>query len=151
MRYLIEDYDQHGFVKSPIWLWLGWFFLAKAWVVFIAAGVSRDESSKLLEIIYPVHSTLYIGLALGLPALVLMWLMGLRSSERKVINVVVSYGKWITIVLIGMQLWLVCYQIILDNVKFSWSNASTLVLLLWFLIYIVNSRRVKDCFHFPVL
>ncbi len=64
MRYLIDEYDKQGFLKPPVWLWLGWLFLAKAWVVFIVAGASREEGTKLLEIIYPIHSTFYIGLAI---------------------------------------------------------------------------------------
>ncbi len=151
MRYSIEQYDKDGFLSPPKWLWLGWVFLAKAWVVFIVAGASRDEGAKLLEIIYPIHSTLYIGLVFGLPALILIWLMGLRNQDRKRICGVLSHGKPITLLLVFSQVGLVIYQIYLEAVKFSWSNAVTLVILLWLLIYIAKSRRVRDCFRSPLL
>lgn len=150
MRYFIEEYDKQGFLKPPSWLWLGWFFLSKAWVVFIVSGASRDDGSKLLEIIYPVHSTFYTGLAMGSPVLIFMWLMGLRNTERKWICKIASGGRWITIVFTVLQLGLLGYQIVLERGEFSWPHAISLVILSWFLIYVINSRRVKDCFVSPV-
>lgn len=151
MRYSIEEYDSEGFLKAPKWLWFGWLFLAKAWVVFIVAGASRDSGAELLEIIYPIRSTLYIGLILGFPAIVLMWLLGLRKSERSRICTLLSYGKWITIITVSLQLLLVGYQTYLDNVQFSWANSLSLLGLVWLLIYISKSRRVQDCFQSPLL
>lgn len=151
MRYSIEDYDGEGFLKAPKWLWLGWLFLAKAWIVFIVAGASRDVGSRLLEIIYPVHSTLYIGLAVGLPAIVLLWSIGLRKPQRKWLCLLLSYGKWITLCTILVQILLAGYQVYLENSRFSWANGITLLGLTWFLIYVVKSKRVRDCFRSPLL
>ena len=151
MRYTIEEYNSDGFLKAPIWLWLGWLLLAKAWIVFVVAGASRNVGATLLEIIYPVHSTLYIGLVAGFPAITLMWLLGLRKTERKLICRLLTHGKIYTIFTVSIQLILVSYQIYLDDVQFSWPNAITLVSLLWLLIYVVKSRRVRDCFRSPLL
>lgn len=151
MRYLIEEYDKQGFLKPPIWLWLGWVFLAKAWLVFIVAGASRDEGAKLLEIIYPIHSTLYTGLIIGFPALVLIWMMGLRNQDRPRVCRFINHARWMTLLLVVMQIGLAAQQVILLKGKFNWSLAITLVLLLWLLIYISKSRRVRDCFRSPKL
>lgn len=149
MRYLIDEYDKQGFLKPPVWLWLGWLFLAKAWVVFIVAGASREEGTKLLEIIYPIHSTFYIGLAIGFPALALIWMMGLRNQDRPRVCRFISHARWMTLLLTVMQLGLAGQQVVLLSGKFSWPLATTLVLLLWLLIYISKSRRVRDCFRSP--
>ncbi|MDP2573967.1 DUF2919 domain-containing protein [Vibrio penaeicida] len=145
MRYPIEDYDKHGYLKAPIWLWLGWIFLAKAWVVFVVAGVSRESGSKLLEIIYPVKDTLYLGLVIGLPSILLMWLIGFRNPDRTWINRFISWGRGLTLLLIGGHFGLVIYQITLDNGVFSWSHSITAVLLVWFFLFVWKSRRLKEC------
>lgn len=145
MRYPIEDYDKHGYLKAPIWLWLGWIFLAKAWVVFVVAGVSRESGSKLLEIIYPVKDTLYLGLAIGLPSILLMWLIGFRNPDRIWINRFISWGRGLTLLLIVGHLGLVIYQITLDKGVFSWSHSITAVLLIWFFLFVWKSRRLKEC------
>ncbi|MDG3087439.1 DUF2919 domain-containing protein [Vibrio hannami] len=151
MRYPIEHYDKNGFLNAPVWLKLGWLFLAKAWVVFVMAGASRDTGARILELIYPVHSTLYMGLITGAPAIVLFWLLGLRHQDRKMVVKLFSYGKSVTLLTIIVQLFLLVYQIQLDKGVFSWPNAISLVGLLWLLLFVLRSKRVKDCFRAPIL
>ncbi len=151
MRYSIEEYDNEGFLKVPKWLWLGWLFLAKAWIVFIMAGISREVATDLLTIIYPVHSGLYLGLIAGSPAVLLLWLIGLRKPHRKLICKLLSRGKEITQLTAVTQLILISYQIYLESARFSWSNGITLLGLFWLLLYVSGSRRVRDCFCSPLM
>ncbi|WED22519.1 DUF2919 domain-containing protein [Vibrio sp. JC009] len=151
MQYSIEQYDKHGFLQVPVWLSLSWFFLAKAWVVFIMAGVSRDAGVKVLEVIYPVTSTLYIGLIVGAPVLILFWLLGLRHPDRKWVLKVIHYGRALTISVTLAQIGLSAYQVYLDGGRFSWANALSLLMLFWILIFVMRSRRVRDCFRSPLL
>ncbi len=151
MRYSIEEYDDEGFLKAPKWLVLGWLFLAKAWIIFIVAGVSREAGSELLAMIYPVHATLYIGLIAGLPVLILSWSISLRKPQRKWLCKLLNYGKGITQVAIWAQLVVVIYQIYLESARFSWANGITLLGLFWLLLYVSRSRRVKDCFCSPLM
>ncbi|MGY3570385.1 DUF2919 domain-containing protein [Vibrio paucivorans] len=149
MRYAIEQYDKHGFLKAPKWLWLGWIFLAKAWVVFVVAGASRDSGSKILSIVYPDHTMLYLGLAMGLPSMVLMWLFSLRNPDRAWLNRVVSWGGGITLATSIAQLIQTLYHVYLDNGAFSWANGATMLLLMWFVLYLTKSRSVSDCLQTP--
>jgi len=71
VRYSIEQYDANGFLKAPKWLWL------------VMAGASRDSGPKILGLIYPDHSMLYLGLAMGVPSIAMMWLVGLRHPDRR--------------------------------------------------------------------
>ena len=48
VRYSLEQYDKHGFLKAPLWLWLGWLFLAKAWVIFILLVQAGKMALKFL-------------------------------------------------------------------------------------------------------
>ncbi|MGF1749742.1 MULTISPECIES: DUF2919 domain-containing protein [Vibrio] len=149
MRYAFEQYDKHGFLKAPIWLWLGWFFLVRAWVVFVVAGASRNEGVTILEYVYPDQKMLYIGLAMGLPIAIAMWLISLRKPESTYINGLVNYLKPISLIVVAGQLIHTTYLVNLQHWGFSWTNAVTLVLLLWFAIYLVNSRTVVDCLATP--
>ncbi|WP_428771857.1 DUF2919 domain-containing protein [Vibrio sp.] len=149
MRYPIEHYDQHGFLKAPIWLWLGWLFLAKAWLLFVVAGASRDSGNQILLYIYPDNRLFYSGLVMGLPALCLMWLIGLRKPERRWANRLVSLGRMITLVTVLGQMLQVLYQIGLHHGAFSWPNALSLLLLGWFVLYLVKSKTVRDCLKAP--
>ncbi|MGV2989012.1 DUF2919 domain-containing protein [Vibrio sp. E150_011] len=150
MRYALERYDKDGFLKAPVWLWLGWLFLTRAWVVFIVAGASRNDGVTILEYVYPDQKMLYLGLAMGLPIVVSMWLIGLRKPETKKINRMVNYCKPITLIVVIGQLIQTIYLVNLQHWGFSWANAITLVLLLWFAIYLANSRSVVDCLAIPV-
>lgn len=149
MRYVFDQYDAHGFLKAPILVWLAWMFLARSWVVFAMAGVSRESGSKLLAIVYPDTSTLYLGLLMGIPSLILMWLMGLRQPERQWVNKIMCYGREVTLILCAIQLTQTIYHVYLERGVFNWANALTLTLLAWFMLYLLNGRWAKDCFSVP--
>lgn len=147
MRYALEQYDKHGFLKAPKLVWLAWLFLAKAWVVFVVAGASRESGSEILSIVYPDHSMLYLGLAMGIPSIVLMWMVSLRSPERTWINKIVAHGRSITLVTAFAQMSQTFYHVYLTHGAFSWTNGAIMLLLLWLIIYFVQSRSVKDSFN----
>ncbi|MDF2155487.1 DUF2919 domain-containing protein [Vibrio sp. CAU 1672] len=151
MRYSLDQYDAHGFLKAPLLLWLGWMFMARAWVVFAMAGVSRESGSKLLSMVYPDTSTLYMGLLIGTPSLLLMWLMGLRHPERGWVNRIMGRGWSLTLILCVIQSGQTVYHIYLEHGIFNWANALTITLLAWLMIYLLNGRWVKDCFHVPAI
>ncbi|RJX67506.1 DUF2919 domain-containing protein [Vibrio sinensis] len=149
MRYTIENYDKHGFLKAPIWLWLGWGLLAKAWIVFVVAGASRDSGSKILTIVYPDHDMLYLGLMMGLPSLALMWMISLRTPERGWANRMVSWGKPVTLLTTALHFLQSGYHVYLRHGEFSWLQGIVMLMLLWFGIYVYNSQTVADCFRIP--
>ncbi|WP_234495345.1 DUF2919 domain-containing protein [Vibrio maritimus] len=149
MRYGIEQYDQHGLLKTPVLLWVGWAFLIRAWVVFVVAGASRQEGSTILQYVYPNHTMLYLGLAMGLPIVVGMWLVGLRKSDSTKTNFIVSQLKPVTLLVVMLQLAHTVYLVDLQHWQFTWTNAVTLVSLIWFAIYLLNSRRVADSLALP--
>jgi hypothetical protein len=151
VRYSVEQHDKNGFLKAPIWLWLGWLFLAKAWIVFVVAGASRESGAKILGIVYPDQTTLYIGLVLGVPSIIFMWLIGLRNLERLWVNRIVSWGRFVTLMTIGVQFAQTFYHIHIESGAFSWANGITLMLLLWMAIYLVKSRSVRDSLRIPSL
>lgn len=149
MRYTIEDYDTNGFLKPTLWLWLGWILLAKAWIVFIVASASRDLSVKLLTLIYPINNSLYVGLLVGLPVVMIAWSMGLRKPERKWLSTLLSKGWQLTVLSVMVQFGLTLYHLSLTYWAFNWSDALTLLGLMWFLLFLLQSSRTKDTFRIP--
>ncbi|MGL5654680.1 MAG: DUF2919 domain-containing protein [Vibrio sp.] len=110
----------------------------------VMAGVSREHGSRLLERVYPDHGLLYTGLAMSLPVLGLMWLITLRHVQRPRINQIIAQGRLITLLVVVGQFVQAAWQVYLQQGAFHWANALTLLLLLWFGIYLLRSRQVAD-------
>ena len=146
LLYPINAYDDHGQLKLNKMLWLVLIFNAKALVIFIMAGVSRTQGGELLELIYPLRETLYIGMVLGSPALLLMWLSGQRNNNNKVTHYLWQQGKKILIAAYSIDFALQIYHLVLSQGAFSWVGALTLLLTAWLGLYLVLSSRVKDVF-----
>ncbi|MGO1297891.1 MAG: DUF2919 domain-containing protein [Vibrio sp.] len=149
MRYYpLEHYDQHGFLKTPIWLWLSWFWLAKAWIVLVMAGATRQHGADILAVCYPVRMHFYYELALGVPAVIMMWWVHFRHPERKVMTKWVHrLTRHITLLDVIAQVSLGVYYVIQQHGRFEWFNGMSLLFLLWMMLYVCNSRRLKACFE----
>ena len=146
MLYPIDAYDKHGLLKPSAMLWLALAFSAKAWVIFVMAGASREQGAQILEVLYPLRDNLYFGMATGLPALFLMWLTGQRYKNNKLINTLWQQGKTILLAAYMTDCALQVYQLSLLHGAFSWSQAVILLLTLWLSIYLVRSTRVRNTF-----
>lgn len=151
VTYRLEDYDKQGFLKPSLWLWFGWLFLAKAWVVFIVASASRTMSATLLEVIYPLTDSLYLGLIVGFPIIILAWSMPLRTPERQWLNKLLSFGREYTVLVVLVQMGLTFYHLSITQWQFNWSDAITLLGLVWLLIFLLQSKRARDTFTTPQL
>lgn len=147
MQYPIEHYDHYGYLKPSLWLWFGWLFLARAWLIFIIAGVSREQGEVILTFIYPDRHQLYWGLVVGLPSIVLMWLVHLRQEQRHSLLAFFQLGYVITLLTVMTQLIHTLHSVYLEHGAFNWLNAFTLVILLWLGWYLLRSRRVRACFY----
>lgn len=88
---------------------------------------------------------------MGVPILSLMWLITLRNSQRGWVNRIVAQGRAMTLLTVIGQAIQTAFHVYLQQGAFHWANALTLVLLLWFGIYLVQSRHVKDSLQIPVL
>lgn len=144
--YPIEAYDRHGLLKPSAMLWLTLFFSAKGWLVFIIAGASRQQGARILETLYPLPQNLYLAMAIGLPAMLLMWLSGHRYKNNKVINFIWQRGKIILLLAYTTDCALQMHQLILTHGAFSWTRAISLLLTLWLGGYLLRSSRVRNTF-----
>ncbi|ELR65158.1 membrane protein [Photobacterium marinum] len=146
MLYPIDAYDKHGLLKPSAMLWLTLIFNAKAWIIFVMAGASREQGAQVLEILYPVRNNLYFAMVMGLPALFLMWVTGQRHKNKKLINALWRRGKSILLAAYMTDCALQVYQLTLLNGAFSWSRAITLLITVWLGLYLIRSTRVRNTF-----
>lgn len=147
MSFSFDSYDEHGMIKPPIWLWAGWFLLIRAWAVFIMAGASRDKGADLLALFYPSHDVFYIGLGLGFPVVLLMWLQGVKNKRYQCVQQFWRFGKVITLSILMIDIALVINHLLLNHGRFHWATAVTLLLQGWFLLFLFRSKRVRATFE----
>ncbi|SEQ82698.1 Protein of unknown function [Rosenbergiella nectarea] len=79
---MMEDFDIEGegiAAPLPFLLWAILLYQARAWILLVMAGASRQQGDTLLRLFVPETSTFYVGLVMGLPALICMMLSGYRQ------------------------------------------------------------------------
>ncbi|KDM93008.1 DUF2919 domain-containing protein [Photobacterium galatheae] len=144
--YSIDAYDSHGQLKPSGLLWLSMLFSARGWGAFVMAGASQAQGANLLQLFFPQTQSLYLLMGLGLPAVILMWLSGLRHKKNKIVNGLWRYGRPILLMTYALDVVLQVYHLTLMRGAFSWPAAVTLLLSLWLMAYLVRSSRVRHTF-----
>lgn len=152
MLYQSPDFfDKHGNAKPHLFFWMSCVFLARAWTVFVIAGVSREQGQDLLSLFYPDKGALYMGLAMGFPAVMLMLFAGSLHRFPRVFERIWCWGRVILIAAFSCDLLVQMDHLIMDHWRFNWSSASTLLIALWLIIYLFKSRRIQFLFETPIL
>lgn len=77
--YRAGDFDDHGLLKAPWLFWCGALLQARAWWM-TGLGMASEHGGQWLSLVYPDTSLQMIGLAVGLPALVMLFCYPLRGS-----------------------------------------------------------------------
>jgi hypothetical protein len=88
---------------------------------------------------------------MGVPSIAMMWLVGLRHPDRRWAILSAKWGREVTLLTTLAQFVQTGYHVYLQNGSFNWISALSMLLLLWFALYVYNSRSVRDCFQVPVL
>lgn len=65
------------------------------------------------------------------------------------VNQIVAQGRAISLFVVIGQFVQTAFHVYLQQGAFHWANALTLLLLLWFGIYLVQSRHVRDSLKAP--
>lgn len=141
MMFLPGDYDQRGQLKLPILFWCVLLLQARTWVLFVAAGASREQGEALLRLFYPDSEMFWLGLLPGIPAVLAFLLSGRR-------------GRWPTLwtvwrwVLIAAQIGLLVWQVALavSEAALSGITLALMVLDVVALVWLLTNPRVKACF-----
>ncbi len=145
--YAFEEYNREGFLKPTPIQWAIWLFLCRGWLIFVMAAASRSQNDDVLPLLLPSMTELYGLMLSSLPIVLLMWLIGLRSSERPRLNRMLTSGHSLTVACIAFQAILTGYEVFLSAGHFSWSHGVTLLVLFWSALYMSTSKRNKASFN----
>lgn len=140
----LKYYDEAGRVKPLLWFNLCLLFLARSYFVFIASAANMNDSAKLLNLFYPDKQDFYLGLMLGIPA-VMCW--GLASYRDKIWNKAFHrWFKWVKpLLILGLtadlllHFWMAQQQ----HWAFTWVLALGLLFDALLLVYLLRSKKVQ--------
>ena len=142
---MMEDFNtEYEGIAAPLpfLLWAILLYQARTWILLVMAGASRQQGDTLLRLFVPDPSTFYLGLAMGLPALVCMALSGYRQRFPR-------YWRLCRVsLLIGGAL-LCVWQLSQWN-RMALENSPLLLLLTLFDLLtegaLLTMDRLKECF-----
>lgn len=139
--FLPNDYDAHGRLKLPVIFWLVLLLQARTWVLFVAAGASREQGEALMRLFYPDSETFWLGLLPGIPAVLAFLLSGRRERWPKLWTA----WRWI---LIAAQCGLLIWQIAMAVSEAALSGVTLALMVLdgVALVWLLTNPRLKACF-----
>ncbi len=149
-KFNLELFDKHSNVKANFLFWVVCLCLARAWIIFIIAGVSQTQGTVLLSLFYPSHDGLYFGLGCGFFAVILMLLAGNLHHFPLFFARFWRYGKEILLINIIIDLGLQIQALYLMQWRFDWSSALILLVTAWLGVYLVMSKRIQFLFKTPI-
>lgn len=136
-------YDRHGQLKPPFWLWPIALLLTRSLWLFLMAGVTRQGGSDILALLYPEPRSLYMAMAVDLPAALALlacggaqsqpWRSWLRRHTQPLLLLSAGGGLLLQLLALHTQQW-----------SFHWASALTLLGNLWALCYLLRSRQLRD-------
>lgn len=135
------DYDAHGRLRLPFLFWCVLLLQARAWILFVIAGSSREQGNTLLNFFYPDHDNFWLGLLPGVPAVVAFLLSGRREAFPGLWRMLRGW-------LILAQLVLLCWQpaLWLSGESVSGMGIALFVVDIVALIWLLTHRRCRACF-----
>ncbi len=141
--YFPSDYDRHGLLKLPFLFWCVLLLQARAWVLFVIAGSSREQGTALLNMFYPDHDNFWLGLLSGIPAVLVFLLSGWRATFPLI-------WRALRVLLVMMQVALLCWQPILwlNGEPVNGIGLALVVVDIVSLVWLLTNQRLQACFVF---
>ncbi|WP_312585364.1 DUF2919 domain-containing protein [Atlantibacter sp.] len=136
-----DDYNQHGHLKLPMLFWGVLLLQARTWVLFVAAGASRQQGAALLALFYPDSEAFWVGLLPGIPAVIAFLLSGRRGRWPNL------WSAWRG-VLIAAQCGILLWQIsmVVTGEALSGVTLALLIFDITALIWLLTNPRLRACF-----
>ncbi len=136
-----DDYNQHGHLKLPMLFWCVLLLQARTWVLFVAAGASRQQGAALLALFYPDSEAFWVGLLPGIPAVIAFLLSGRRGRWPNL------WSAWRG-VLIAAQCGILLWQIsmVVTGEALSGVTLALLIFDITALVWLLTNPRLRACF-----
>lgn len=139
----LKHYDDAGRVKPNVALVYCVVFLCRTLVIFVMWLASRQDSNTLLVWFYPEQKYLYVGMVIGLPALIAYLLIAFREKiARKQFLGVFSLIRYLLLCSCILDFIFQCYLANKHHWQFSWSTAVILLLDCLVAFYILRDKHL---------
>lgn len=147
LRFSPDDYDQHGVLRLPCWFWGVLILQARTWILFVMAGVSRDQGAGLLQLFYPDTQRFWFGMLLGLPAALAFVISGRRQHWPRLW----CCWRWVLVIAVAVALLGSAYGV-WQQQEMNVPPVDILLVLLdaLALSYLLLNQRLIVCFSQPV-
>ena len=144
--YPLQHYTESGNLKPPIYFYLAILFLTRTWGLLAISIISRETGHKLLAIFYPDKIHFYLGLISGLLAVLLFLLSGRDHDKYRVISKLWQCGYPVLLLSLLGDFSLQIYYLTQLHYQYSFSASLQLVMIIWFILYSLQSKHLKACF-----
>ena len=143
-----EYWDKHGLYKAPIGFILTLMVLMRGYLIWILAAISRRPELDIMTLFYRDKQHFFVALAIAsiaLPTVILYFLR--RPDAKPVLGPVWRFMKWPVVLCAIVDLsWLIWLA---SQSHFAYSHfiAIQAMLLLWVILYLINSRYLSVFFN----
>ncbi len=79
----LTAFNEEGWLKPPLLIYINLVFMAKGMLIFIASLASMETGDQILAMLYPEKSALYIALSLSIVPLITIISLSLGEIQDK--------------------------------------------------------------------
>lgn len=145
--YNFKYYTNEGDLKSPSLLFYIQLFLARTWIILVISVVSRESGSQLLALFYPDKLHFYLGLIIGAIPLLIFFISGRRFKQKQWAIRCWPYCFVLLLSALIADLTMQLYYLNLVHFKYSLAASLQVVAILWSLLFVINSKQLRDSFQ----
>lgn len=147
--YPLKYYTQTGYLKPPIFFYIGSLFLARMWIILVLSLASQQTGEKILTLLLPDRHYFYYGLASGFFSIVLLLLSGRDHEKQPFIHTLWKKGYSFLLVSIIGDFCFQLHYLYLDKFQYSFFASLQLVFVIWLFLYCIKSQHLKRSFTQP--
>ena len=140
----LHYYDEEGYLKPAIGVYLCSLWLSKAVLLLIVSVSFRENPGAILEWFYPLATQWYVSVVPALPGICALVLLSFRERLRK--KGFVTVNRWVRRVLwlgLVLQIAIGISAIASANGVFHFPVAFSLLLTLMACFYVARSKRLR--------
>jgi hypothetical protein len=147
-QYGPEYWDKYGVYRTPVGFNLTLIVLLRAYFLWIFSALARRPDLDFMSLFFPSKHHFFVALGIGAIALIPTVIFSLRRpSSPQYLAKYWCYMRWpLVVAAIADLSWLVA-QASQNYYQFSLYLALQMVMLIWVILYLVQSRYLKHFFN----
>lgn len=141
----LSAFNEEGWLKPPLWVYLNLIFMAKGLLIFIASLASRGKGDQILALLYPEKSTLYIAIVLSIIPLATIVSFTLGNLQDNL-----KFKKILLLLCVAEIFGEISFaiKVLLNDLQpFNTATFKLLVLQLVLLVFAISSTKIRAFFN----